>query len=246
MKIVSTVEARTASTRLPGKVLKTIVGKPVIELLIERLKRSNYLDEVVLATTINENDNILADLGKKVGIKVFRGSEEDVLGRILGAAKSVGGEVQVQICGDCPLLDPAIIDNLIKIFLNSDYDFVSNAIKHSYPVGLDCRVFKVLLLEEVDKKTNDSIHRVHGTTYIYETPGRYKILNVEAPPELNHPEWRWTLDTSEDFEFISKIYENLYYKKPDFDSYDILDLLRGNPALLEINKSVKQKGIHEG
>lgn len=145
------------------------------------------------------------------------------------------------------MLDLAIIDNLIKIFLNSDYDFVSNAIKHSYPVGLDCRVFKVSLLEEADKKTNDPIHRVHGTTYIYETPGRYnKILNIEAPPELNHPEWRWTLDTSKDFEFIRKIFENLYPKKPNFDSYDILNLLKKNPAFLEINRFIKQKSIHEG
>lgn len=248
MKIVATIEARMRSSRLPGKVLKKISGSPALAHQVERLKRSRLINEIVLATTDNIADDSLEAFGKDLGLPVFRGSEKDVLGRILGAVRSVKGELHVQTTGDCPLLDPEIVDRIIQAFLDNvkNVDFVSNVMKRTYPVGLECRVFSAKILEEVDKLTNDPIDRVHGSTYIYTVPGRYRTLNIEAPEELRYPDWRWTLDTPEDLDFIRRVYSHFYSDKPNFTSLDIRDWLLENPDFVSINSSVRQKVICEG
>lgn len=243
MKILSTIEARMGSTRLPGKTMKEIVGKPMLELLIERLKRAKRIDEIVVATTTEPEDRVIAELAERISVKCFRGSSEDVLDRVLKAARTYQGDIIVEMTGDCPLLDPVLVDRIINIYLENTYDYVNNTIKRTYPRGLDTQVFSVDVLDKVSKLTNDPADRENVSLYIYEHPEKYRLYNVEAPPEYRHPEYRWTVDTKEDFQFVKEIYENLYYKNPDFLAEDVMKLLKEKPDLCEINVHIRQKPV---
>lgn len=242
-KIVSTIEARFASTRLPGKTLLKICGKPTLELIIERLQRSRFIDEIVVATTVNPDCDAIEELAKKLEVRCFRGSEEDLLDRVLRAAKAYNADIIVEITGDETLIDPEIVDETIQFYLQNDFAYVSNVLNRRYPRGLDTQVFAVSVLEEVSKLTNDPADRENVSLYIYEHSEKYKLGSVEAPEELNHPDWRWTLDTKEDFEFLKAVYEALYPVKKDFDSYDVLEFIREKPLVLEINRGIKQKAV---
>lgn len=243
MKIVSTVEARMGSTRFPGKTLSEIVGKPMLELIIERLKRARGVDEIVMATTTEPEDKVITKLAERVGVKWYRGSSEDVLDRVLQAAKAHKADIIVEMTGDNPLLEPELVDEAIDIYLNGDYDYVSNAIKETYPDGLNVQVFSVEVLDEVARLTNDPADRENVSLYIYEHPEKYRLYNMEAPPEYYHPEYRWTVDTEEDIQFVTAVYESLYYKKPDFSIADVMKLLSEKPDLLKINAHIKQKPV---
>ena len=242
-KIVATIEARMTSTRLPGKVLKPILGRPALELLIERLQHVSLINEIVVATTTNKTDDPIINVCNNLNITCFRGSEEDVLKRVLDAAKSVSADLIVEITGDCPLLDPYTVEKCIKIFLEGDHDYVSNTIERSYPDGLDVQVFPVSVLEEVDSLTDDPVDHEHVSLYIYRHPERYRLANLKASGDLFWPELGITLDTKEDYELISDIFRELYPKNPRFSALDIVKLLREKPELLEINKHIKRKGI---
>jgi len=243
MKIVSTIEARMGSSRLPGKTLGEVVGKPMLELLIERLKRAKKVDEIVVATTTEPEDEVITKLTERVGVKWFRGSPEDVLDRVLQAAKDYQADIIVEMTGDNPLLEPQLVDEAIDIYLKGDYDYVSNAIKETYPDGLNVQVFSVETLDEVARLTNDPADRENVSLYIYEHPEKYRLYNIEAPLEYYHPEYRWTVDTEEDFQFVKAVYENLYYEKPTFAIADIMTLLAEKPELLKINARIKQKPV---
>ncbi len=243
MRIVSTIEARMGSTRFPGKTISEIVGKPLLELLIERLRRARRVDEIVVATTTEPEDKVITELAERVGVKWFRGSSEDVLARVLQAAKAYKADIIVEMTGDNPLLDPELVDEAISVYLKGNYDYVSNAIKETYPDGLNVQVFSVKVLDEVARLTNDPVDREHPSLYIYEHPERYRLYNIEAPPEYYHPEYRWTVDTEEDFQSVKAVYENLYYKNPDFSIADIMKLLKEKPDLLKINAHIKQKPV---
>lgn len=248
-KIVATVEARMNSTRLPGKVLEDIGGFKSLECQVKRLKRSKYIDTIILATTENKLDNSLEEFGYENKIKVFRGSEDDILERILNAAKSVDGDLQVQITGDCPFIDPQIVDQIIEYFIEgTSYDFISNEMERSYPIGLDCRVFPVAILSQIDKLCKDPIHRSHGTTYIYKGEGRkiFKNKNIFAPKILQNPDWRWTLDTPKDLTFIKAV--TSYFKENiiEVSAEEITYFLAKHPEITEINKDVIQKDWREG
>lgn len=242
-KIVATIEARYASTRLPGKTLLKICGKPTLELIIERLRRSKFINEIVVATTVNPDCGPIEELSRRLEVGCFRGSEEDVLDRVLKAAKAYNADVIVEFCGDETLIDPELADKVIAHYLNNDFDYVSNILNRRYPRGLDTQVFATKVLEEVSRLTNDPADRENVSLYIYEHPERYKLGSVDAPEELNYPDWRWTLDTEDDFSFIKTVYEALYPKKKNFDSYDILDYLNKNPHLVDINRHIKQKAV---
>ena len=243
MKTVATVEARMNSSRLPGKVLRPILGKPTLELLIERLRRARTVDQVVVATTIHPADDPLERLAGRLGVGCFRGSEEDVLGRVFGAARSVKADVIVEITGDCPLIDPEVIDRVVEIYRGSDADYVSNGLRRTYPDGLDTQVFATAILAEVAELTNDPADREHVSLYIYEHPERYKLLNVESGLPESAWDPRLTLDTAEDLELISSIYHALYPENPTFGLADILALLYRNPHWLAVNRHVQQKKV---
>jgi spore coat polysaccharide biosynthesis protein SpsF len=242
-KIVSTIEARFASSRLPGKTLLKICGKPTLELIIERLKKSKFIDEIAIATTINPDCDAIESLAKRLNVGCFRGSEDDVLDRVLATAKAYKADLIVEITGDETLIDPLLVDEVIDYYLKNDFDYVSNVLNRRYPRGLDTQIFSVSVLEKVAGLTNEPADRENVSLYIYEHPEKFSLGSVEAPEEFNHPDWRWTLDTKEDFEFLKTVYEALYPVKKDFDARDILAFLKRNPYVLKINERIKQKAV---
>jgi spore coat polysaccharide biosynthesis protein SpsF len=244
MKIVATIEARMTSSRLPGKILRPILGKPTLELLIERLSRVKQIDKIVVATTSNSTDDIVEELTRRLGIGCYRGSEDDVLDRVLNAAQHYKAGIIVEITGDCPLIDPHVIDQLIEIYMSNSYAYVSNTLKQTYPNGLDTQVFSVKTLEEVARLTQDPADHEHVSLYIYEHPERYALFNLESGLPERYCDLRLTVDTIEDFELIRSIYEELYPENPNFSLGNILDLLDRKPELITINKHIQQKKVH--
>lgn len=238
------------SSRLPKKVLMDIGGIKSIDCQIQRMRKSKFIDEIILATTINKEDDELEKFAELNQLPIYRGSENDVMLRILKAAQSISGDLQVQITGDCPLIDASIIDQVIEIYLkgNGNYDFVSNEIERSYPIGLDCRVFPVKVLESAEKICNDPVHRMHGSTYIYMGEGKksYACKNVYAPKKLREPEFRWTLDEEADLKFIKRVIQHFNERTTDFTAIELMNWLKKNPDVININSNVIQKNIEEG
>lgn len=239
MKVIAIVQARMGSTRLPGKVLKKIKAKTVLDYVIERLRLCNKLDDIVLATTTNKKDNILEEYAINKEINFFRGSEEDVLSRYYEAAKKFNADVVVRITSDCPLIDPEIVDNIISKHVESTADYTSNIVKRTYPRGLDTEVFNFDVLTVTYNNANEKYQREHVTSYIMEHTEKFKLQNIEAEGILKRPDIRITVDTKEDFELIKRII--LSFNNLNFKAKDIIDLLDKNPKLLDINKDIKQK-----
>lgn len=238
---VATIEARMSSTRLPGKVLLPAAGKSLLEHLIERLRRAKGLDQIVVATTDNDIDGPIVQLARRLKVGCFRGSEDDVLSRVLGAAQALRADVIVEITGDCPLIDPAIVEFCIKRYFEAGVDYVSNVLEPSYPIGMNTQVFATDTLKEVDRLTHDPSDREHVSLYIYSHPAKYKLLNLSAPPQHTRPKVRLTLDTAEDYRVIKAIFEALYPLKRGFGLNDILAFLDAHPEIAAINAGVQQK-----
>lgn len=245
MKTVIIVQARMTSTRLPGKVLKEVLGKSLLEYQIERLKRVGRADEIVIATTVNDTDNPIIKLCQHLDIPFFRGSEHDVLARYYEAAKLHRADVIVRVTSDCPVIDPAVIDEAIRFYLDhiAEYDYVSNALTQSYPYGMAAEVFPFSVLEEAHREARAEPEREHVTPFVYMRPDRFRIGHVVHPE--NHSHHRWTVDTPEDFDLVRRIIETLYPVKPEFDTQDILALLERHPEWVEINAHVRQKKLGE-
>lgn len=239
------VQARMTSTRLPGKVLKEVLGKTLLEYLIERLRRVKLADGIIIATTTNDTDQPIVDLCKRLHVLVTRGSEHDVLARYYEAAKLYRADVIVRVTSDCPAIDPAVIDDVIRFYSthNAEYDYVSNALTQSYPYGMAAEVFSFNALEEAAHEARAEPEREHVSPFIYTRPERYRIGHVVHPE--NHSHHRWTVDTPEDFELMRLIFESLYPQKPDFDTQDILALMEAHPDWVQINAHVRQKKLGE-
>lgn len=243
-----------SSSRLPGKVLMEINGKPVLQILADRLSKSKYINETVVATTINPSDDKIEELCRKINLKCFRGSEEDVLGRVVGAAESAGADVIVEITGDCPLIDPEVVDYVAGEFLENypELDFVTNIgyienQKREIPIGMDVRVFSYKELKHISLVTDDSEDREHVSLYFFRAgKDKYKLRNLEIPDKWKRGyNVRLTLDTKEDFEVIKLIYEELSNLNPDFSLEDILNFTDKNMHVTEINSEVKQKKVKD-
>lgn len=241
MKTIATIEARMNSSRLPGKVMLPILGKPALQLLVERLQRASTVDGIVIATTTHPADAVIERLAKKLGVGCYRGSEEDVLERVLLAAQSAQADVIVEITGDCPLLDPEMVDAVVKCHRDEKHDYVSNALRRPLPLGMVVQAFATSVLAEVASLTQDPADREHVSLYIYEHPGRYKIHALVMEEAEKHSDIRVTLDTADDYALISAIFEELYPQNPAFSFADIAALCRRKPELLEINKHIAQK-----
>lgn len=243
---VAIIEARMTSSRLPGKVMLPIGGKPALEVLVNRLKRSRKLDKIVVATTTNKDDDVLETLAAKLGVYCFRGSENDVLGRVLGAARSVSADIIVEITGDCPFVDPGLVDRAIMEYVESNVDYASNTITSTFPNGFDVQVFSTKILAKVDALTQDPIDRVHVSYYIYQHPDIFKLHNWTASDQESGPELRVTLDEDLDYQVLCKIYDAISPTKPYFSAADVVQFLRQHPEIVNINKYVRQKEVHEG
>ncbi len=243
MKYIVTIEARMRSSRLPGKVLKPIMGKPMLGLMIERLKQARSVDDIIIATTVNPADEPIVNLAKEMGIGYFRGSEEDVLARVLGAARAYQADVIVETTGDCPLIDPGILDKVVSDYRIGGADFVSNNLEYTTPRGTDVRVFSTDALAEVDRVSQDPADREHVSLHFWEHPEKYRLRNVrtEFPPEV--ADLRLTVDTPEDFELIRQVFENLHPENPAFTLADILELFQRKPELPQINQTIQQKAV---
>jgi len=238
-RTVATIEARMTSTRLPGKVLKEVVGKPMLQLMVERLKRVPSLDDVIIATTTNATDDPVVELAESLGIGFHRGSEHDVMARVLGAAREHNIDIIVETTGDCPLIDPDIVEQCVQTYFASNVDYLSNALDRSFPIGMDTQVFAANILADAESKTDDTNDREHVSLFIYKHPQMYSLKNLSAPAQLTEPKLALTLDTAEDFELIRTVFEELYPANSEFSLGDIFALLERRPELREINAHVR-------
>ena len=243
MRVVATIEARMSSSRLPGKVLMPVLGRPLLSRLIERLKSVSIIEKIVLATTINASDDILVKFAQDEEINIFRGSEFNVMERVIGAAQSVEADVVVEITGDCPIIDPDIVSQTIQMFLsNPKADYVSNAHIRSYPDGMDVQVFRLITLKNSAMLTSDPLDHEHVTLHIRNHPELYPALHLVAPPSLFWPELGLTLDEKSDYVLLDKIIRKLEPENPLFGCRDVIRLLIDNPEWVAINKGVVRKG----
>lgn len=235
MEILAIIQARMGSSRLSGKVLKELAGKPVLWHVVDRVRRSRLIDEIVVATTSQKEDLKIVKYCAEQEIRVFVGSEEDVLDRYYQAARLYKPDHIVRITADCPLHDPKVIDMIIQKHLDMGNDYTSNTLEDSFPDGLDCEVFTFAALEQAWNEAKLSSEREHVTPYIKKGE-QFKKYSVKDP--VDHSQYRWTMDTERDFEFISKIFGELYEKDRGFDKDDIYALLDRQPELLTINSGI--------
>ncbi len=244
-KIVASIEARMGSSRFPGKMMADVNGKPALERVIDRLKACQNLDGIILATTIDPKDDPLEQCALACGIACHRGSEDDVLQRVVDAHKQMQSDIIVEVTGDCILLDIDVIDQGVAMFLENDCDVLSNASKLSYPQGADVQVFRTKDLDWVAENIQDEAVREHVSLYFYENPDKYRIIHLIAPPSLHAPQQRTQLDYYEDLDFITRVYEELepIYGATGFGAREILKLLREKPEIQQINAHCTNKPV---
>lgn len=239
-RIVGIIQAHMSSTRLPGKIMKDICGRPALYRMLERVSKSVLLDDIVVATSELPCDDIIVDRCNEWGYHVFRGSDSDVLARYYGASKQFPADVYVRMTSDCPLLDARYIDGTIGFFLKNNYRYVSNSNDHvppTFPLGVGCEVFTAELLEEDFRNATEDYEHEHVTPYMYwkqDSIGAYSYKE-------NVSKYRITLDTTEDYEVISRIYNALYTPGNNFTLEEILVFLKNNPEVPIINERVIQK-----
>jgi spore coat polysaccharide biosynthesis protein SpsF len=240
--VIAIVQARMGSTRLPGKVLLDLAGKPMLVQDIERIQRVKKIDDIVIATTIKSDDDKIISLCRDYGWNFFRGSENDVLDRYYQAAREYHAKTIVRITSDCPLIEPTIVDQVIDKFtsVEPNVDYVSNCFPiRTYPRGLDTEVMSFSALERCWKEDTNPLFREHVTEYLLHNVDQFRILEVNNDTDLSH--MRWTVDTPEDFDFVSQVYH--YFGETRFSWRDILDLLNEHSELQDINKNIQQKEI---
>ncbi len=232
------------STRLPGKILKKICGKSVLEHLITRIDRCKEVDLTVIATTVEARDNIVAETAYNAGAGVFKGSEDNVLERYFQAACEFNADTVIRITSDCPLYDPELLCEMLiryKHLCGDDNapDYLANNLNRTYPAGLDTEIFPIGVLERAMKLSSKGYEFEHVTPFIRDNPALFSLLEHRNPSNLSHH--RWTLDTNDDLRMITAVYDALYPVNPEFTTDDILQLLDERPDIAQINAHVKQK-----
>lgn len=243
MKTIAIVQARMGSSRLPGKVMRMINGEPMIELLLHRLEKSKRIDKIIVATTINENEHSLAEHVKKIGYEVFQGSENDVLERYYQAAKLHMPDTIVRITGDCPLIDPELVDEVIDAYIEQDVDFLSNTLPPTFPDGLDAAVFSFRTLERANAEATTKHEREHVSPYIRES-GKFTLGNFSNA--IDYSAERWTVDDISDLEVVTSIF-NHFSPRIDFSWHEIISLLNVQPQLFKANQhQIRNEGVDMG
>lgn len=242
-----------ASSRLPGKVLIDLYGQPMLARLVERVARAKVLDEIVIATTRDSQDDAIEALAGRLGVGCYRGSMEDVMGRVLGAALAYGADEIVPLTGDNPLVDPMLIDDVVAFFREGRYDYVTTTHMHhsrrwgaerTFPVGVSVQALRVKTLEQAAERTADPVDREHATFYIYNHPEHYRLgaFLAEGPyAEWRHPDLRFTVDTAEDLALMRQVFATLYPRNPEFSTVEVIRLVSGNPTLKSLNAHVRQR-----
>jgi len=248
MKIVTIIQARMTSTRLPGKILLPVLDKPLLLRMVERVQKAEYIGQLVIATSKKHEDDKIKDLCDENNLTCFRGHLTDLLDRHYHAAKKFGADAVVKIPSDCPLIDTKIIDKVLKFYFdNSDkYDYVSNLHPATYPDGNDVEIFSFKALEQAWKEATKKLEREHTTPYFWENPDKFRVCNVEWETGYDYSTThRWTIDYEKDYQFIKKVYEELYKNNPLFGLDEILLLLKDKPEIAEINKKYLGKYWYE-
>ncbi len=249
MKITAIIQARTSSTRLPKKVLLPLPydsDTTVLQQVIRRTRKSNFLDDIIVATTTDKEDEEIINIAEKENVKWFKGSKHNVLERYYKAAKENQSDIVVRITSDCPCIDWNVIDKTISTHLKENADYTSNTLKRTYPHGLDVEVISFEALEDAYKNATQDFEKEHVTPFIHTTnKEKFKMVSVEAPPELTAPDIRITLDTREDYALLCAVYDYLYPENPFFDAYYIIKLFNQKPWLKFINEKVLQKKTFE-
>lgn len=239
MKIVVVVQARMGSTRLPGKVMMPLAGEPLLQRMLERVRTASTPFETVVATTTDPEDDQIRNLCANLGIACYRGHPTDLLDRHWEAARSANAEVVVKIPSDCPLIDPAVIDNVLMYFSETygSFDYVSNLHPATYPDGNDVEVMPMQVLQTAHREAVRPLEREHTTPFIWERPERFRIGNVLWETGLDYSmSHRWTIDYPEDYKFVAAVYHELWSKDtPVFHVKDILELLERRPDIFALN-----------
>jgi spore coat polysaccharide biosynthesis protein SpsF len=243
-KIVAIIQGRMGSSRLPGKVLKDISGKPMLAHVVERARRSNLVDHVIVATTTDESDRPIADFCKANGVTCVRGNIYDVLDRYYQAATAVEADIIVRLTADCPMIDPDIIDQVIQLFLDRDLDFAANRLpppwKRTFPIGLDVEVCSFNALEQAWNEAIEKHEREHVMPYLYDVPGRFEIEVLNTEPDYGR--YRWTVDTPEDLELARKVFEH-FDGHNDFTYDQLIKLFEDHAELTWVNEDVRHKSF---
>lgn len=235
-KVVAIIQARMGSTRLPGKVMEEIAGKPMLYHVINRAKHAKELDDIVIATTNLKEDSQILDFASELGVRSYAGSENDVLDRYYQAAIMSKADVIVRITADCPLADPNVIDKVVRYYLINDFDYVGTSIIPTYPDGIDVEVFSFTSLKKAWSEAKLSSEREHVTPYIWKNPNIFRIGNLKNDEDISY--MRWSVDEQRDLEFVREVYKKLYVKDTLFYMEDVVDLLMKNPELMDINKDI--------
>lgn len=237
--IIAILQARMGSSRLPGKVLKTIKGKTLLELYLNRVKPSQLIDQIVVATTDQEADDAIAELTIRLGFEVFRGSEQDLLDRYYQCARKYHADVVVRITPDDPFVDYQVVDRAISIFQENNVDFVTNHLTPTFPEGLDVEIYSFSTLEKLWDQAELLSEREHVFPYIQNYPEEFRIINFTQEQDNSH--LRWTIDYDCDYEMTKVIYDHLYEQKQIFLQEDILQLLQRHPEIAEMNCHIQRK-----
>ncbi|MBI3403236.1 MAG: glycosyltransferase family protein [Acidobacteria bacterium] len=237
LKVLAILQARASSSRLPGKVLKPILGRPMLIHELERARRAHALDAVIVATSDDPSDDAIEALCATAGVGCFRGSLHDVLDRFYQAARPFRPELVVRLLGDCPLLDPELIDRVVAFQRAGKFD-LAGAEMTMFPDGLDLDVIPFAVLEEAWRSAVRPSDREHVSLFITRQPERYRVGLLKNDVDLSHH--RWTVDEPEDFEMVRRIYEALYPSNPAFTTRDILNLLAARPELYQLNRKFRR------
>lgn len=242
MTTIATVQVRMGSTRLPGKVLSTVEGKPLLGHLLDRLALCHRLDGVVVATSVRPENDAIEDYCRSRGAPCFRGDEDDVLGRMLGALRQAKADTGVVIFGDCPLIDPAIVDEMVGLYEKDGeaWDFLGNDLKTTYPPGMEVEVFRMSAFEDSHLRCQDPAIREHGTLFIRQNPGLYRVRNIEAPPQFHRPELELEVDTAEDMTVLEAVLEQ-FAGQPRFGLAELIAFLDANPDIAARNRDVPRR-----
>jgi len=245
-EIVAIIQTRMSSTRLPGKALLDLDGRSVLSRMVERVKRSDRLTRVVVATTMDPSDDPVEAACLAGKIDVFRGSLTDVLDRYYQAALQYKADVVVRLTGDCPLIDPVLIDDVVNELIEQDVDFACNRLpppfSRTYPIGLDVEACTFAALERAWKEATEKKDREHVLPYLYEKEGRFKVLQLDYKEDLGS--MRWTLDTPEDYTLLQEVLKR-FNGRNDFSWLEVLQLFRQDPSLAGINSSIKHKSMYD-
>ncbi|MEM1282980.1 MAG: glycosyltransferase family protein [Chlamydiota bacterium] len=241
LKTLVIVQARMGSMRLPGKSMKEILGRPLLSFLIERLQRCAHHDRIIVATTNQPLDKQIVEFCRREHIHCYIGDENDVLDRYFQASLSEGADIVVRVTGDCPLIDPTIVDEVIRFFVDHypKYDYVSNVIDRTYPRGMDVEVFSAKCLEAIKRYAVTPDEKEHVTAYVLNHRDRFSTYSIRSKKDLS--DFRLTVDTEEDFLLIKTIIEELYPTNSLFAMKDILKVFRTHPEWKALNAHIRQK-----